>query len=112
MSSKMLATKLKNRVAKLDPAIVPTVSNVAVNGRKIGCSGFFAHPGTGRIVYATTDVQCAFGSDDTAYARFASSDSDYRGGRNRHCAEEDLPALIVRMLTTVPDCRVDARPEK
>lgn len=111
MSAKMLATKLKNRVAKLDPAIVPTVHNVSINGVKVGCSGFFAHPGTGRIVYATTDIQCTGRPNDySAYARYASSDKDYQGGRNRLTREEDLPALIVQMLTTEPDARVDVRP--
>jgi hypothetical protein len=92
----LLATKLKNQIHAIDPAITVALRNVAVNGRKMGCSGFITDPRTGRVVYINTDDN--HGTNTRAYFRGARDTKDYTGGLNQFAGYDALAETAVHFL--------------
>lgn len=93
----LLATKLRNELLAIKPDLQIQLRNIAVNGVKMGCSGFITDPATGRVVYLNTDHNHGT-SYDRAYFRAARDAKDYRGGIN-HCAGYNgLAASAVDLL--------------
>ena len=99
----LLATKLKNQIAKIDPSLQTVkLKNISVNGAKRGCSGFVVNPGNGRVVYVNTEESCYGPLKGQTMMRYANDTSDYggRGGRNEWVAVERTAEAICKMLTS------------
>lgn len=77
----LLATKLRNELLAIKPDLQIQLRNIAVNGVKMGCSGFITDPASGRVVYLNTDHNHGT-SFDRAYFRVARDTKDFRGGIN------------------------------
>ncbi|MET3172882.1 UNVERIFIED_ORG: hypothetical protein ABIB52_000710 [Arthrobacter sp. UYCu721] len=77
----LLALKLRSQILAVNAGLTVQLKNVAVNGTKMGCSGFITDPGTGRVVYLNTDHNHGT-SYNHAYYRVAQDTGDYRGGIN------------------------------
>lgn len=93
----LLATKLKNELLALKPDLQVKLRNVAVNGVKMGCSGFVADPGTNRVVYLNTDHN--HGTNyDRAYFRVARDLKDYHGGINHFSGYTELAKAAADLL--------------
>lgn len=89
------SVKLRNRLRAIRPDLVIEIKNVRVNGQLRGCSGFVKNPANDHIVYVNTEDNLRSGE---ALYRTAESMKDYRGGRNRFAAHEELPDAIVDLL--------------
>ena len=92
----LLALKLKRQILAANPALDVQLKNVAVNGEKMGCSGFVTDPGTGRIIYISTDHN--HGTSRQALFRAARHDRDYHGGHNHFTKHADLAQDVVELL--------------
>jgi hypothetical protein len=77
----LFAIKLRNELLAIKPDLQVQLRNIAVNGVKMGCSGFVTDPATGRVVYLNTDHNHGTNYDQ-AYFRVARDAKDYRGGVN------------------------------
>lgn len=97
MIKPLLATKLKNQIAAIDPVLIINLRNVSVNGVKFGCSGFITDPRTGRHVYVNTDHN--HHTNTRAFYRTAKDTRDYTGGMNHFARYEDLALEAVNLLT-------------
>ncbi len=99
----LLAVKLKNTISKLNADKQPLefhVKNIAINGKKVGCSGFIKNPRTGKTVYVNTDTDGAmrFGGVQKYLYRLARDIKDYRGGSNRWAKEDELAHNVLALL--------------
>jgi hypothetical protein len=93
----LLATKLRNELLAIKPGLQVQLRNVAVNGTKMGCSGFVTDPATGRAVYLNTDHN--HGTNfDRAYFRVARDAKDYHGGRNHFSGYTELAEAAAELL--------------
>lgn len=90
-----LATKLKNQLLALDPQLVVQLKNVAVNGAKMGCTGFVTDPSKNRVVYISTDNNT---QQNAGCFRVARHTKDYTGGRNQFAAHADLAQSAVSLF--------------
>ena len=93
----LLATKLKNQIAAIDPVLIVSLRNISVNGVKFGCSGFLTDPRTGKHVYVNTDHN--HHTNTRAYYRTAKDTKDYTGGLNHFASYEDVAQAAVDLLT-------------
>jgi hypothetical protein len=92
----LLATKLKNQLLAVEPALTVQLKNVRINGEAFGCSGFITDPATGTVVYLNTDHN--HGTNyDRAYFRTARDTRDYTGGLNHFADYESLAEDAVRL---------------
>lgn len=90
----LLATKLKNTIHRIDPAInCSHLKNVSVNGAKVGCEGFVLNPVNSRIAYVSTDTL-----DGSVLYRAARDMRDFTGGPNMWAKPDRAAGEIVRML--------------
>lgn len=96
MIKPLLATKLKNQIAAIDPVLVVTLKNVRVNGVPFGCSGFVTDPRTGRHIYVCTDHNHQ--TNTKALFRGARDTKDYTGGVNQFATYDLLPEAAVNLL--------------
>ncbi len=91
------ATKLRNAVARITPDLVAErLNNIRINGELRGCSGFFVHKVTGKVVYVNTEDPLPHLG---VYYREARDTRDYTGGRNHFCQIADLPEKLVELAT-------------
>lgn len=72
-------------------------SNVEVNGRKMGCTGFWKNPETNKLVYITTDMLHA--SYGNVLIRTAKDDHDWTGGYNNYAKTKDDLIHLAQTLT-------------
>lgn len=99
----LLAVKFKNTLKKLNNDKQPLefhVKNIAINGKKVGCSGFVKNLYTGKTVYVNTDMDGAmsFGGVQKHLYRTARDIKDYRGGVNRWAKEDELAQQVLELL--------------
>lgn len=92
----LLALKLKRELLALNAGLTVQLKNVAVNGEKMGCSGFVTDPGTGRIIYINTDHN--HGTSRQALFRVARHEKDFSGGRNHFAKHTDLAEEALQLL--------------
>jgi len=92
----LLAVKLRNEINSIDPVLIVTLRNVAVNGVKMGCSGFITDPRTGKHVYVSTDNN--HGTVRDALYRTAKDTRDYTGGPNNFASYDGLARSAVNLL--------------
>lgn len=97
MAKVLLSTALKNRFKKVGN-FEYYLKNIRLNGVSKGCSGFIKNPVNGKIVYLTTEKSCYQTLANKSMYRTAVSLSDYRGGRNQFCLDDDLVRCVVREL--------------
>lgn len=93
----LLALKLRNQILALNDKLTVQLSNIGINGTKMGCSGFITDPDTGRIVYINTDHNHGT-SYNRAYVRVARHTRDYRGGINHFSTYDELAEGAVSLL--------------
>ena len=85
-------TKLKNGLKKKGNFEFK-LSNININGRKVGCSGFIINPENGVIVYVNTEKSCYYPLSDKNLVRYAKTDSDYTGLHNEFATDDNAKAL-------------------
>lgn len=95
-----LAVKLRNQILAIDPTLEVSLKNVAVNGVKMGCTGFITDPRTGRHVYVCTDNNHGLVKD--ALYRTAQHTRDYTGGMNNFAKYDELAVKAVELLKKEP----------
>lgn len=94
---KLLATKLKNRIAKEGNYVVE-LKNIDINGRKVGCSGFVSNPENNVVLYIDTEKSFFYPHADKNLIRYALNNKDYTGCYNIFVTDERLISEIVAML--------------
>ena len=95
------STKLRNafkRQVGTTADLTFKLSNININGRDQGCSGFITDNQTGRTVYVSTDIN--LGLNTKALYRNARDTKDYHGMRNRY-APMDADALATTVLNLI-----------
>lgn len=92
----LLMTKLKNELNRRG-SYEYDLRNININGQKRGCSGFIKNLENGKIAYVDTEPALGLGAENILY-REAQNFSDFTGGVNRWCREEDLAREVVRLL--------------
>lgn len=93
----LLAQKLRNQILAVNAGLTVQLKNVAVNGEKMGCSGFVTDPGTGRVVYINTDHNHGTNGDRACF-RVARDTKDYRGGINHFTGYDELAESVDELL--------------
>lgn len=92
----LLALKLKRELLALNSDLTVQLKNVAVNGEKMGCSGFITDPGTGRTVYINTDHNHK--TNHRALFRPARDIKDFSGGKNQFAEYSELAESALDLL--------------
>ena len=95
----ILATKLKNAINAQSGGmdLQFTLTNISINGAKRGCSGFIRNKTNGTVVYVDTEKPCL--SNLNYMYRYADSERDYTGYRNRWANNlEELASGICHCL--------------
>ena len=95
--SALLMTKLKNGLKKKGNFEFK-LSNININGRKVGCSGFIINPESGVIVYVNTEKSYYYPLSCKNLVRYAKTDSDYTGLHNEFVTDDNIVKMIVSML--------------
>lgn len=97
--SNMLMTKLKNKLKGVGN-YETKLSNININGRKVGCSGFVLNPENGVIVYVNTEGISWIGEKHKNLVRFARDMKDWGGAhsRNEYATDEEIEVKISSML--------------
>lgn len=99
MSQTILKTRLKNLVVAEGGADYEYyLSNIAINGRKVGCSGFIKNPRTNLILYVNTEGSSYQPLADKIMYRYAKDLNDYTGGSNKWAKKEDIGEDLVFLL--------------
>lgn len=93
----LLALKLRNQILAINTGLTVQLKNIAINGTKMGCSGFITDPGTNKAVYINTDHNHGT-SHNEAYFRVAQNTRDYRGGINHFSSYDELAEAAVSLL--------------
>ena len=95
----MLMTKLKNKLKRIGD-YETNLSNININGRKVGCSGFVSNPKTKVVVYVNTEGIKWLGQSHKNLVRFAKDTKDYGGAhsRNEWATDDEIEIKIARML--------------
>ena len=104
----ILKTKLKNQLQK-HGEFEYCLSNIVVNGRKLGCSGFVRNPETGLVVYVNTEkpVLSSLKPTMVRYANVLQENETFEKckfdygikSRNIFCNENELVPMITKMLS-------------
>lgn len=93
----LLALKLRNQILAQNDKLTVQLSNIGINGTKMGCSGFITDPGTGRVLYINTDHNHGT-NHGRAFYRVARDVKDYRGGINHFSDYGDLAKEALELL--------------
>lgn len=100
----ILSQELKNAIVRNCGGMSLTFSlrNILINGAKRGCSGFIRITENGSVVYVNTE-RCAYGGVKNYMFRYADSERDFTGYRNRWADTlEELVTEIISMLKKTP----------
>ena len=106
----ILSTKLKNAINQHAEGmdLQFTLKNISINGSKRGCNGFIRNKANNTVVYVDTE-EPVLSSLHYMY-RYADSEKDYRGYRNRWANSlEELAKEICRCLHSTPQEQNDRR---
>ena len=90
------AVKLRNDIHTINPGLEVELRNVRINGVLQGCTGFVTDPGTGRVVYVSTDRN--HGTVSQALVRVAQHTRDYTGGPNHFVGFGATAHAVVDLL--------------
>lgn len=99
----ILSTKLRNAINACANGmdLTFTLKNISINGAKRGCSGFIRNNANGSVVYVTTEKPCL--SNLHFMYRYADSEKDYTGYRNRWANTiDELVSSICKCLQKTP----------
>lgn len=98
MSRPLLATKLKNAFLKEGP-FETHFRNTSINGVKKGCYGFVVNKENGKIAYLDTEHSIYGPISDKSLYRTAVSLSDFTGGRNNFCKDDELVENVIALIS-------------
>lgn len=93
----LLMTKTKNKFKNI-PNLEFNLSNISVNGRKLGCSGFITNKINGKHVYINTESLVNNHVGNKILIRTVKHTKDYSGGYNQYTTEENLVNDVMRLL--------------
>lgn len=101
-----LAVKLRNDIARQNPGMNLSyhISNISINGKKRGCSGFVMNEDSGVCVYVNTKKSVYSPLSDKNLYRYARDTKDYSSiqlgglGRNRWAPDDELAGAILELL--------------
>lgn len=107
--SPYLSRKLLNQLKTLesdsgDMLLTYDLHNIALNGKKVGCSGHIANATNGKCVYVLTEKAIYQPLADKNLVRYAADMKDYTSmslgviGRNQFVTDDALAAKIIDML--------------
>lgn len=72
-------------------------SNISINGRNHGCSGFWRNKNTDKVVYINSDMIAApYGN---VLIRSAENSNDFHGGNNNYAKSYESLAKLAMELT-------------
>lgn len=107
--SAYLSRKLLNQLAAIeagsaDLMLTHDLHNIAINGKKVGCSGHIANSLNGKCIYVDTEKAIYQPLSDKNLVRYAADMKDYSSiglgvmGRNQFVPDEALVQKIIDML--------------
>lgn len=107
--SAYLSRKLLNQLRTLesdsgDMLLTYDLHNIALNGKKVGCSGHIANTLNGKCIYINTEKAIYQPLADKNLVRYAADMKDYTSiglgvmGRNQFVTDDALASKIVDML--------------
>lgn len=107
--SAYLSRKLLNQLKTLesdsgDMLLTYDLHNLALNGKKVGCSGHIANITNGKCVFVHTEKAICQPLADKNLVRYAADMKDYSSiglgamGRNQFVTDDALAAKIIDML--------------
>ena len=107
--SAYLSRKLLNQLAAIeagsaDLMLTHDLHNIAINGKKVGCSGHIANSLNGKCIYVNTEKAIYQPLSDKNLVRYAVDMKDYSSiglgvmGRNQFVTDDVLAQKIIDML--------------